>query len=552
MHCVSRQALREPPTDAGHMPIRATSRRLFLLLLLLLALVAAWLRRRSVRRRRAIRHASTKRELRKGGGGFAAFLSHYKIEAATEARWLQEKIEVALFGRQLFLDSDDLVDLTKLRDHVRESDCVLLLQTRSVLSRPWCIVELLTAIDAGIPIIGVSILSGAHTYDFGQACAFMTHLDTLLDAEKRAQISALGIDMADAAFKLAHVLPNIISLPLNMNESRAILHARIGEIVGAMKRARLPAITADRAAWLRSRGEAPAPLLHGAGSAASATSSSAAAAGVERAPAQHAASACAAIPPEVPELPLAMQPRPALLSALKAAVLRSAAASSDAPQQHDGHESQSAAGATMGATTAVVAPRKGSAVATAAHGMGGVGKSCLAAALVRDAEIGRAFERLLWVSVSQTPDALRLLRDLHFQLLSCKMDASVDDERYAAQVLREAAKGRRVLCVLDDVWERRIAEHAPHACIHMCILMCMACAFHVYTGLGAADRRAAQLRRRGGRLGVRAHHADPPSRGGRGLARAAHPGRTCTPCMYTHVHPHVCGMCMACTGGPSR
>ena len=24
-------------------------------------------------------------------------------------------------------------------------------------------------------------------------------------------------------------------------------------------------------------------------------------------------------------------------------------------------------------------------------------------------------------------------------------------------------------------------EHAPHACIHMCILMCMACALHVYT-----------------------------------------------------------------------
>ena len=37
---------------------------------------------------------------------FAAFLSHYKIEAATEARWLQENLE-AMLGRRCFLDSGD-------------------------------------------------------------------------------------------------------------------------------------------------------------------------------------------------------------------------------------------------------------------------------------------------------------------------------------------------------------------------------------------------------------------------------------------------------------
>ena len=26
----------------------------------------------------------------------------------------------------------------------------------------------------------------------------------------------------------------------------------------------------------------------------------------------------------------------------------------------------------------------------------------------------------------------------------------------------------------------RWCEHAPHACMHMCILMCMACVWHVY------------------------------------------------------------------------
>ena len=67
--------------------------------------------------------------------GFASFLSHYKIEAATEARWLQEHLEHEMQQR-VFLDSDDLTDLSKLKHHVRESKCIALLQTRSVLSRP--------------------------------------------------------------------------------------------------------------------------------------------------------------------------------------------------------------------------------------------------------------------------------------------------------------------------------------------------------------------------------------------------------------------------------
>ena len=93
---------------------------------------------------------------------YACFLSHYKIEAATEARWLKRELEEALQGKA-FLDSDDLRDLSQLRDHVLNSKCILLLQTQSVLSRPWCIFELLTAIDAGVPIVGICITSAKFT-----------------------------------------------------------------------------------------------------------------------------------------------------------------------------------------------------------------------------------------------------------------------------------------------------------------------------------------------------------------------------------------------------
>ena len=72
----------------------------------------------------------------------------------------------------------------------------MLLQTRGVLTRPWCIVELLTAIEANVPIIGVCITSGQAPYNFGEATDLMTHLDTMLSEDKQSALTALGIDLA--------------------------------------------------------------------------------------------------------------------------------------------------------------------------------------------------------------------------------------------------------------------------------------------------------------------------------------------------------------------
>ena len=60
---------------------------------------------------------------------FAAFISHYKAEAAMEARFLQRELQLALSGRRCFLDSDDLHDLKRLKDAVLESDVLVVLQS---------------------------------------------------------------------------------------------------------------------------------------------------------------------------------------------------------------------------------------------------------------------------------------------------------------------------------------------------------------------------------------------------------------------------------------
>ena len=187
--------------------------------------------------------------------GFACFLSHFKVEAATEARWLQQQLEEAL-GQRCFLDSDDLVDLSKLKEHVCQSKVVLLLQTQNVMTRPYCILELTTAIDNCVPILGVSLTSGSAPYDFKAAAAMMTHLDSRLDTETKAALTHLGVDVVDAAFKLSNTLPAIISVPLNMNESRNVLSARIDDIVSALSRVTTPPLP-DKATWLASRGTPP-------------------------------------------------------------------------------------------------------------------------------------------------------------------------------------------------------------------------------------------------------------------------------------------------------
>ena len=113
---------------------------------------------------------------------YAAFVSHMKAEAAMEARFLQIELE-SQTGEHVFLDSDDLRNLDKLVDHVKAARVLILVQAKSVLTRPYCLLELLTAIDHGVPSVGVSVV-GRHAsagFDHAAAETFLATLDARLD-----------------------------------------------------------------------------------------------------------------------------------------------------------------------------------------------------------------------------------------------------------------------------------------------------------------------------------------------------------------------------------
>ena len=367
------------------------------------------------------------------GDRFACFLSHFKIQCASEARLLQAELETSL-ARRCFLDSDDLKDLRELTEHVRKSEVLVLIQSSGVLKRPWCLLELVTAIDAGIPIVGVALSSGPYAYDFRAAAEFLLALGEpgLLDHDAAVLLEGQGVALDDAARKLSSVIPSMVSIAFDPFASRTVLAATVFDVVEAMNQAlsKPPMQLMSAEEWSRTKAKA-ASALHGKAAAPSAQVLSSMG---------NRAKCLAILPPEVPTLPETAVSRPEI-AALKQLVLE--------------------AGGGLAAT--VTARTPGTAAAgsrtAAAAGMGGVGKTMTAAALARDEEVREAFDKICWVSIGQEPDQPALQQTLHIQLTKRPMpDAGRADERVALEELKDAAKKAAVLLVLDDVWTAAAAS----------------------------------------------------------------------------------------------
>ena len=126
-------------------------------------------------------------------GEFACFLSHFKDEAAGDARHLKDKL-FGLLNAPVFLDSDDLIDLRELLTIVARSDVLLLLQTTNVLTRPWCLLELYTAICNHVPIVAVAV-EGSFPYSFDEATALLDDTDESSFAERLASRHPGAVDI---------------------------------------------------------------------------------------------------------------------------------------------------------------------------------------------------------------------------------------------------------------------------------------------------------------------------------------------------------------------
>jgi hypothetical protein len=85
--------------------------------------------------------------------------------------------------------------------------------------------------------------------------------------------------------------------------------------------------------------------------------------------------------------------------------------------------------------------------------MGGVGKTMLTAAVVRDERIRGAFESIAWIGMSQQPELLQLQAKLYQQLhpQNDKMPSKADSMEASVRELTKLAASRVVLICLDDI-----------------------------------------------------------------------------------------------------
>jgi hypothetical protein len=130
----------------------------------------------------------------------------------------------------------------------------------------------------------------------------------------------------------------------------------------------------------------------------------------------------AVIPLQAPPLPAHFVPRPEVTQELKMRLL-----------------------------TDVTVTTPGILVVSAIHGLGGLGKSTLAAALAHDPEIQRHFsDGILWATLGQEPDVLSLVHGWVQALGDYDFHASSIEA--ASAYLRGLLQKKAVLLVVDDVW----------------------------------------------------------------------------------------------------
>ena len=76
---------------------------------------------------------------------------------------------------------------------VKQSDTLVLLLTENVLTRPWCLVELYTALKHAVPVVTVEITKRGYGYDFGQAGPYLAGLPGTLEAANPGATEVGGV-----------------------------------------------------------------------------------------------------------------------------------------------------------------------------------------------------------------------------------------------------------------------------------------------------------------------------------------------------------------------
>lgn len=158
------------------------------------------------------------------------FLSHSKLDAGTEAALMVSEIGKLLkdhpylpganYESPVFLDSENLQDLTQLQEQVRNCAYLVFMCTTHVLTRPWCLVEIVTAMEANVPILPMTVQKPGNDFAFPNS-EFYERLGNgeILDEAAMDTLRDCGIDLETTVKAIKHMFKTI-ALPYSPHKSK--------------------------------------------------------------------------------------------------------------------------------------------------------------------------------------------------------------------------------------------------------------------------------------------------------------------------------------------
>lgn len=169
-----------------------------------------------------------------------AFISHYKVEAGTEATLvrgllercvLAEHDENSEYASPIFVDSEDLTDLTTLRKHVEGSKNLVILLTPGLFSRPWCILEMVTAVRNDVRLVPVEVQKPGIKYQYPDEDWYRgLRNGEVLDQASMELLAPFDITLDDCEKTIRKVFTKI-ALPLSPHKSGNVQNAEIADIM---------------------------------------------------------------------------------------------------------------------------------------------------------------------------------------------------------------------------------------------------------------------------------------------------------------------------------
>ena len=171
--------------------------------------------------------------------GYACFLSHYKMEAASDARLLHNML-TKMLRYPVFLDSAKLTDLRKLIiNGVADCDVMLVLGTKGVFTRPWCLLEIVHSARLNVPIIIIDIKNGG--FDASASQSFVDDLEEKMSYDDPSGLELLhehmGSDLTELKLACTAAIRTFTGkkqLSWNPNASDSELVACLKDIVDEM------------------------------------------------------------------------------------------------------------------------------------------------------------------------------------------------------------------------------------------------------------------------------------------------------------------------------